>query len=54
MDLYYEMEPTTSSAEKRPYCQPELMEWGSLVDLTRGPLMGPPDDVIDGTSNPEL
>lgn len=32
-------------SEKRPYpCEPELVEWGSLLELTRGSLPGGIED----------
>ena len=34
---------------RRPYEPPKLIEWGSIVDLTRGPIGGF-DDVDNGAS----
>lgn len=41
MDLNQEVvpfpiDPVTSPREKQPYTEPKLIEWGSLVDLTKG------------------
>ena len=40
------------AAPLRPYQRPELLEWGSLVELTRGPLSGLEDVPVSdaGTS----
>ncbi|HEX3531553.1 MAG TPA: hypothetical protein VH988_31225 [Thermoanaerobaculia bacterium] len=32
--------PEATSGSKRPYETPDLVEWGSILDLTRGPLGG--------------
>ena len=34
----------------RPYEEPRLIEWGSLHDLTHGPLAGPEDFPMAGGS----
>lgn len=48
-----DMEPASSPEDKRPYCEPELVEWGSLVDLTKGPLQHTVTDLdFSGTSQP--
>lgn len=43
----------SSEPGKRPYVEPDLMEWGTLLDLTRGPVIFIPDDLEGGTSSPE-
>jgi hypothetical protein len=30
-------------AKRKPYESPRLVEWGSLIDLTRGGLLAPKD-----------
>jgi hypothetical protein len=40
-----------AAAPKRRYESPELLEWGSIIDLTQGPLFGF-DDVDIGGSQP--
>lgn len=37
---------------RRPYRSPELVEWGSLLDLTRGPLSGLEDLPFNGGTEP--
>ncbi len=39
---------------KRPYRQPELLEWGSIVDLTAGGLNAPGDFPFGGGTRPEF
>jgi len=34
--------------KKRPYESPRLIEWGSVIDLTRGALL-PPKDLPKGS-----
>jgi len=41
------------ASSRKPYQQPELVEWGSLADLTRGPLNGLQDLPFDGGSENE-
>lgn len=40
-------------ASRKPYQKPDLIEWGSLADLTRGPFAGLQDLPFDGGSEPE-
>jgi hypothetical protein len=42
-------EQTAPPGPKRPYKSPELVEWGSIVDLTRGPIASF-EDVDNGGS----
>jgi len=41
------------AAPRKPYQRPELIEWGSLTDLTRGPASGLQDLPFDGGSENE-
>ena len=38
---------------RKPYAQPCLIEWGSLRDLTRGPISGLDDLPFDGGTTNE-
>ncbi len=35
---------------RTPYRSPELTEWGTILDLTRGAIFGGQDDGFTGTS----
>ena len=41
------------SASRKPYAPPYLIEWGSLRDLTRGPISGLDDLPFDGGTTNE-
>ena len=41
------------NSSRKPYQKPDLIEWGSLADLTRGPDSGLHDLPMDGGSTPE-
>lgn len=42
-----------SPASRKTYQRPHLVEWGSLVDLTRGGFSGLDDLPFDGGTTPE-
>ena len=46
--------PQATEPCRRPYRKPELLEWGSIVDLTAGGLNAPGDFPFGGGSNPEF
>lgn len=37
------------ASPRKPYISPSLLEWGSIVDLTGGPLSGTVDDGFSGS-----
>lgn len=45
------VEQTPSGSEKKLYRKPQLVEWGSVVDLTRGGFAGY-TDATSGASDP--
>ena len=45
-------EEKTTQDRKKPYQTPLLEEWGSILDLTQGPLNPPADGLAGGGSSP--
>jgi hypothetical protein len=40
------------SGSQKPYTSPRLVEWGSIIDLTQGPLLGSKDFPFKGGTRP--
>lgn len=38
----------TTNSRRKPYRSPDLMEWGSIVEITKGPISGTEDFPIGG------
>lgn len=43
-------QPREISSSKKVYREPELVEWGSIMDLTRGGMAGGEDGDFTGTN----
>jgi hypothetical protein len=48
LDELQEPKRSTEGAGKKPYRSPQLVEWGSLTDLTKGGLNPPGDFPFKG------
>lgn len=40
------------SGSQKPYTSPSLVEWGSVTDLTQGPILGNKDFPLGGGTRP--
>jgi hypothetical protein len=46
------MEKPEESRSQRDYISPRIVEWGSITDLTQGPLLGSKDFPVGGGTRP--